>query len=103
MIVGILEADPALEQLRDRFGNYVSMFKNLLDEGSEGSALEYKVIVLLRSEKVESVEIAEMIKKYRADSVDGSGKAMLHLKLELDKLHISPGCIYEVRSILAVS
>jgi hypothetical protein len=49
---------------------------------------------------VESVEIAEMIKKFRADSVDGSGKAMRHIKVELDKLHVSPSSIDEVRSIL---
>ena len=37
MIIGILEADPALEPLRDEFGNYVSMFKDLLktDENDE--------------------------------------------------------------------
>ncbi len=67
------------------------------------SAPEYKAIVLLRSEKVESVEIAEMIKKFRADSVDDSGKAMRHFKLELDKMHVSLSIINEVGSLLAAS
>jgi hypothetical protein len=67
------------------------------------SALEYKAIVMLRSKKVESVEIAEMIKKFRADSVDGSGKAMRHIESELDKMHISQSSINEVKSILAAS
>jgi len=42
MIIGILEADPALEPLRDEFGNYVSMFKDLLNEGAEGRKLEFR-------------------------------------------------------------
>lgn len=67
------------------------------------STPEYKAIVLLRSEKVESVEIAEMIKKFRADSVDDSGKAMRHFKMELDKMHVSLSSINEVGSLLAAS
>jgi GMP synthase-like glutamine amidotransferase len=47
MIIGILEADPALESLRDEFGNYVVMFKNLLNEGAEGRELEFKIYNVL--------------------------------------------------------
>jgi GMP synthase-like glutamine amidotransferase len=42
MIIGILAADPALESLRDEFGNYIVMFKNLLQEGAEGRKLDFR-------------------------------------------------------------
>ena len=47
MIIGILEADPALEPLRDEFGNYVSMFQDLLNEGAEGRELDFRVYNVL--------------------------------------------------------
>ena len=50
MIIGILEADPALESLRDEFGNYVVMFKDLLNEGAEGRELDFRVYNVLDGE-----------------------------------------------------
>lgn len=47
MIIGILEADPALEPLRNEFGNYVKMFKDLLNEGAEGRKLDFNVYKVL--------------------------------------------------------
>jgi GMP synthase-like glutamine amidotransferase len=47
MIIGILEADPALESLRDEFGNYVKMFTDLLNEGAEGRRLDFRVYNVL--------------------------------------------------------
>jgi GMP synthase-like glutamine amidotransferase len=47
MIIGILEADPALEPLRNEFGNYVKMFTNLLNEGAEGRSLDFRTYNVL--------------------------------------------------------
>ncbi len=47
MIIGILEADPALAPLNAEFGNYVKMLKDLLTEGSEGRKLKYQVYDVL--------------------------------------------------------
>ncbi|MDK1023993.1 MAG: GMP synthase [Gammaproteobacteria bacterium] len=50
MIIGILEADPALEPLRDEFGSYVKMFKDLLNEGAEGRKLDFRVYNVLHGQ-----------------------------------------------------
>jgi hypothetical protein len=44
-----------------------------------------------------------MIRRFRADSANGSGKAMRHLRMGMDKMHLSQSIIDEVLSILAAA
>ena len=95
--MGFSKPSLAAFQEYDELGLVLGLFEENV------SAPEYKLIVLLRSEKVESEEIAEMIKKYRIESVDSPDKAMVSIQTGLDKMHVSPGSYREIKSILTPS
>lgn len=56
MIIGILEADPALAPLRDEFGNYIAMFTNLLQEAAGARHLEFRVYDVMDEQYPESLD-----------------------------------------------
>ncbi len=92
--MGFSKPSLAAFQEYDELGLVLDLFEENV------SAPEYKLIVLLRSKKVESEEIAEMVKKFRIESVDSPDKAMHSIKNGLEKMHVSPSSYHEIKSIL---